>query len=78
MKTTVAESSRIPLARMVVDELSLIGSRCGPFGRALQLLADKKVAVQSMISAEYPLERGVEAFKKAQATDTLKVLLTIS
>jgi threonine dehydrogenase-like Zn-dependent dehydrogenase len=62
----------------VVDEITLIGSRCGPFAPALELLATGKVEVQSLIHAYYPLSQGLEAFEKAKTKGVLKVLLEIN
>jgi alcohol dehydrogenase len=78
LKTTVAAPHTLDLSRLVVDEVSLIGSRCGSFDEALALLAENRLDVLPLISAEYPLERGREAFAKAGERDSLKVLLTVS
>jgi threonine dehydrogenase-like Zn-dependent dehydrogenase len=58
-----------------VNEISLIGSRCGRFEPALGLLESRKIDVKSLISAEFPLSRAVEAFAEAQRPGVLKVLL---
>jgi len=58
-----------------VDEITLIGSRCGPFEPAMWALAGRKVDVDSMISAVYPLDQGIEALKRASLPGVLKVLL---
>jgi len=58
-----------------VDEVNLIGSRCGPFAPALRLLAMKLVDVESLIAATYPLDEGLPAFEHARAKGTLKILL---
>ena len=55
----------------------MIGSRCGPFSPALELLAQEKVDVKPLIQARYPLTAGMEAFNKAQTKGVLKVLLEI-
>ena len=77
LKTTVASPYRINLSPLVVDEISIIGSRCGPFDKALELLSGKRIEVSSMISAEFPLERGLDAFGKAKGNSTLKVLIAM-
>jgi threonine dehydrogenase-like Zn-dependent dehydrogenase len=61
------------LAPIVIDEISIVGSRCGPFEPALRLLERKLVDVEPMISAEFPIERGLEAFERAAMPGTLKV-----
>jgi len=78
MKTTIAAPHALSLAPLVVNEVSLIGSRCGSFEHALALLSGKRVGVGALISAEYPLERGEEALQRAGSGGALKVLLDIS
>lgn len=65
----------VDTTRIVVDEISLIGSRCGRFENALALLETGKVDVEPLIAAEFKLSNGVEAFEKASQRGTLKVLL---
>ena len=62
---------------LVVDEIILRGSRCGPFAPALRLLAEGRVQVESLIHARYGLADGLAAFERAQQRGTLKVLLTM-
>ncbi len=78
MKSTYAGKLTIDASRIVVDELQLIGSRCGPFAPALALLAQQKVNVLPMIQARFPLTEGLAAFDRATVKGTLKVLLEIS
>ena len=59
----------------MVNELTLVGSRCGPFAPALRLLAERRVAVEPLIHARYPLARAVAAFEHAQRPGVLKVLV---
>jgi threonine dehydrogenase-like Zn-dependent dehydrogenase len=61
-----------------VDEITLIGSRCGPFPKALELLSQNKLNVNSLIQAKYPLDEAIAAFNHAQQRGVLKVLLEIS
>lgn len=63
------------LSPIVVRELTVVGSRCGPFDRALELLAAGTIDVEPLIDARYPLERGVDAFQHAARRGTLKVLI---
>ena len=63
---------------LVVDELRLVGSRCGPFDLALRLLEEQRVEVESLIDARYPLSDGVEAFAPRRRPGVVKVLLEIS
>ena len=62
-------------ARIVVDEISIVGSRCGRFAPALDLLKRNAIDVDSLISEEYPLAKGVYAMKRARTKGVLKVLL---
>lgn len=75
VKTTVAGKSAIDLSRIVVDEIALIGSRCGPFQPAIQALEENRVDVRPLISKVYPLEEGIEAMRYASEKGVLKVLL---
>jgi alcohol dehydrogenase len=77
LKSTFHGSQETALAPIVIDEISVVGSRCGPFEPALRLLEKKLVDVESMLSAEYPLERGVEAFARAAAPGVIKVQITM-
>lgn len=65
----------VDTTRIVVDEISVIGSRCGRFENALKLLEAGKVDVEPLIAAEFKLSDGVLAFTKAAQSGTLKVLL---
>ena len=78
LKTTAERKAEVDLAPIVVDELTVLGSRCGPFEPALAALADGSVRVQPMIDARYPLEEGVRALEHAGRPGTLKVLIDVS
>lgn len=78
LKTTVAAQQSLHLAPVVIDEVNVIGSRCGPFGPALKMIADGTVQVEDLISARYPLQDALKAFTHAEQPDTLKVLFDIS
>ncbi|NIR28255.1 MAG: alcohol dehydrogenase catalytic domain-containing protein [Gammaproteobacteria bacterium] len=75
LKSTYRGRAPLDAGRVVVDEIRLVGSRCGPFPRALAWLASGEVEVASLIDARYPLERGLEAFEHSRRPGTLKVLL---
>lgn len=77
LKSTYAGVVELNLAPIVINEIAVIGSRCGPFPIALSALAEKKIHVKELISKQYPLEEGVEAFAYAETPSTLKVLLKI-
>lgn len=78
MKSTYAGNLSIDASSLVVDEITLIGSRCGPFTPALELLATKQLDVEPLIHAHYPLTEGLAAFEKAQTKGILKVLLDMN
>ena len=78
LKSTYAGNLSLDTSSLVVDEITLIGSRCGPFVPALELLATGKVDVQYLIDSSYPLSQGLEAFEKAKTKGVLKVLLEMS
>ena len=78
LKSTYAGNLSLDASSLVVDEITLIGSRCGPFVPALELLATGKVDVQYLIDSSYPLSQGLEAFEKAKTKGVLKVLLEMS
>ena len=75
LKTTVAGTQSLALAPIVVDEVTIVGSRCGPFGKALTALQDGTVNVLPLISVRFNLSDGVEALEHARTKPVLKVLL---
>ncbi|MBN1304746.1 MAG: alcohol dehydrogenase catalytic domain-containing protein [Anaerolineales bacterium] len=77
LKSTYAGDTTLNLSSFVVDEITVIGSRCGPFGPALQLLETRKVDPTGLISAEFRLEDGLAAFKKAAERGICKVLVSV-
>lgn len=78
LKTTVAGQQTLAWAPFVIDEVTLVGSRCGPFDQALAALASGRVDVRPLISERFDLSRGLEALERAQARGVLKVLLEVS
>jgi threonine dehydrogenase-like Zn-dependent dehydrogenase len=77
LKSTVATGKPLNLAPVVIDEISVIGSRCGPFKDAIRALAEKSVDVLSLIRRRFKLEQGVEAMNLAAERGVLKVMLTM-
>ncbi|HLL90740.1 MAG TPA: alcohol dehydrogenase catalytic domain-containing protein [Tepidisphaeraceae bacterium] len=77
LKSTAAAGKALNLAPVVVDEINVVGSRCGPFREAIRALAEKSVDVASLIHRRMRLEQGVEAMDVAGRPGVLKVLLTI-
>ena len=75
LKTTLAKAAPVNTTPMVINELTLLGSRCGPFPEAINALARKQIDVLSMISKTFPLSKGLEALRAAGDTQNIKVLL---
>ena len=75
LKSTVAEHPGVDLAPLVIHEIQVVGSRCGPFEPALRALAEGSVETDALISDRVALERGSKALERAQAPGALKVLL---
>ncbi|MGC1197834.1 MAG: zinc-binding dehydrogenase, partial [Geitlerinemataceae cyanobacterium] len=78
LKSTYAGQLTFDISSLVVDEITIVGSRCGPFPEALQLLAAGQVDVQPLIQARYPLSEGLAGFDRARQKGAMKVLLNIS
>ena len=78
LKSTYAGGASLDLAPVVIHELQIVGSRCGPFADAVNILARGQIDVESMISREWPLDRALEAFEAAGDPRYLKVLLKIN
>ena len=75
LKSTFHGITEIEAAPIVVDEISIVGSRCGRFAPALDLLKKGAIELDSLISEEYPLAQGVLAMERAGGTGVMKVLL---
>ncbi len=74
LKSTYAGDLQVNFSTVVVDEITLVGSRCGPFEPALRLLAARQVDPTPLIEARYPLAEGLAAFAHAARPGVLKVL----
>jgi alcohol dehydrogenase len=75
LKSTYAGLPSVDMTRVVIDEIRVIGSRCGPFAAALRLLEQRLVDVDSMVEAVYPFDQAMDAFRAAFQPGVLKVLL---
>jgi len=75
LKSTFTGTTEIDAARIVVDEISIVGSRCGRFQPAIDLLSKGAINVNDLISEEYQLSKGVHAMRRAGTKGVLKVLL---
>jgi threonine dehydrogenase-like Zn-dependent dehydrogenase len=78
LKTTVAGTQTLAWAPFVIDEVTLVGSRCGPFARALGALANREVDVTRLISDRFALSQGLAALERAHAKGVLKVLIDVA
>jgi threonine dehydrogenase-like Zn-dependent dehydrogenase len=77
LKSTFHGAQEMAMAPLVIDEITVIGSRCGPFTPALRLLAQRRIEVETLLDAEYPIEQGVEAFRRAMTPGALKVQIVL-
>lgn len=75
LKTTVADQHQVDLAPIVINEISVLGSRCGRFEPALDLLAAKKVAVSPLVSARFEFSEIEQGFAHANGRGVRKVLV---
>ncbi|MGB7925819.1 MAG: alcohol dehydrogenase catalytic domain-containing protein [Pyrinomonadaceae bacterium] len=75
LKSTFHGGTQMDAARIVVDEISVVGSRCGRFAPALDILKRGAVDVESLISEEYALRDGTRAMQRATEKGVLKVLI---
>lgn len=76
-KSTHGSNVSFNYTLMVVKEVRIVGSRCGPFDKAIMLLRKRLVKVRELITAVYPLEKGIEAFKASFRRENVKVQLEI-
>jgi len=78
LKTTVAGHQVLAWAPFVIDEVTLVGSRCGPFDQALVALEQGQIQVAPLISERFDLSRGLDALARAQTKGILKVLIDVT
>ena len=78
LKSTYNSDLNVSLTMVVVDEVSLIGSRCGPFEPAIRMLANRQVEVDQLIQARYSIQEGLKAFDHAARKGTLKVMVSMT
>jgi threonine dehydrogenase-like Zn-dependent dehydrogenase len=75
LKTTLASPLEVDLSRAVIDEVTLVGSRCGDVGAALDLLATAALDPTPLVAARYPLAQADRALEHAALPGVLKVLV---
>jgi len=78
LKSTHQGSTPLEMSHVVVNELTIVGSRCGRFRPAIDLLAGGMVDLSPLISRRLPLEEGLRAFEEAAESENMKVILQIS
>lgn len=77
LKSTIAAPSGMNLAPLVVNEVTVVGSRCGPFDDALRALAARQIEVASLVTQRFTLAQAVQALQAAQSPDNIKVLIDV-
>lgn len=77
LKSTIAASKEFNLAPIVIDEITVLGSRCGQFAPALRLLESKRIDVKPLISDIYDINDSVMAFDKNTEKSSVKVLVKV-
>jgi threonine dehydrogenase-like Zn-dependent dehydrogenase len=77
LKSTFQGASKWQAWRVVVDEITIVGSRCGRFAPALELLKNKSIDVENLISEEFFLSNGVKAMRHAEQNGVMKVMLSV-
>lgn len=75
LKSTIAKRHEVDLSPIVIDEIRVLGSRCGPFEPALSMLADGRVKTEQMIDGVFPLSAAETAVERARQAGTLKIIL---
>jgi len=78
LKSTYHGEVMVNMTELVINEISIVGSRCGPFAPALRLLAGGMIEVEPLIQARFLLTDGIKAMEEAAQPGTLKVLLNVS
>ena len=75
LKSTIVASKEFNFSSLVVDEVTIVGSRCGRFKPALRMLEQEKINLKPLISKTYSVEKVIEAFEANKRKDTIKILL---
>jgi threonine dehydrogenase-like Zn-dependent dehydrogenase len=75
LKSTYKGDMSVNFSSIVVEEINIIGSRCGPFAPALRLMESRQVDPTVLIASEFKLGEALKAFERAAETGVLKVLL---
>lgn len=78
LKTTVAGTYTVNLAGIVIDEVRVIGSRCGPFPKAIAALVNRQVDVRPLIGGKFTLDQAESAFRAASEKGARKILIQVA
>lgn len=78
LKSTYADGRMPNPAAAVINEINIVGSRCGPFTDAINALARRDIDVSSMVARAFPIERAIDAFDASSRPENIKVLLKIN
>lgn len=78
LKSTVATGKELNLAPIVIDEITVLGSRCGQFAPALRMLKNNRINFTPFITKTYSIDEALEAFEANKAKESLKILIKIS
>ncbi len=78
LKSTYKDDLSLNFSSLVVNEITLVGSRCGPFAPALRLLEKQLINTTLLIDARFPLSKGLQAFEHVKQPGSLKVLISIN
>jgi threonine dehydrogenase-like Zn-dependent dehydrogenase len=78
LKSTHHRLTELQMSTVVVNEITIVGSRCGRFRPALDLLASGSVDVAALVTARFSLDEGMSAFEKAAESSSIKILLNVA
>src|SRR5262249_32834077 len=78
LKSTHHAPTSLAMSRLVVDEMTIIGSRCGRFEPAIKFLESRRPDLSPLVSCRFELDEGVEAFNRAAEPGVLKVLFDVA
>jgi len=76
VKSTFHGMVEMDISTLVVNEIQLLGSRCGSFAKALAFLKDHPIDLEKMVDEDFPLDEALEALERAKNPEVIKVLLT--
>lgn len=76
LKSTFCDDVSLDVSSIVIDEIELLGSRCGPFPKAISFLSKRELDVLEMVDGDFPLDQAAEAMALAQNPETMKVLIS--